>query len=50
VDQSFKLVPEEDDPMAPATALLLGIALATLGPVVYFVSLPWRRKAEKLSD
>jgi amino acid transporter len=44
-DQSFKWELEGDDPMAPAVALLLGIALAALGPVVYFVSLPWRRKA-----
>ena len=49
-DQSFKWVPEQDDPMAPATALLLGIALAALGPVVYLASLPWRLAITNPSD
>ena len=43
-DQGCKWVPEADDPIAPATALLLGAVLATLGPAVYLVGLTLRRK------
>jgi 1,4-dihydroxy-6-naphthoate synthase len=43
-DQAGKWVPEEDDPIAPAAALLLGAGLAALGPVVYFAA---RRLASK---
>ena len=37
-DQGGKWVPEGDDPIAPAAALVLGTVLAALGPVIYFVS------------
>ncbi len=35
----------DDDPIAPAYALMLGMALAALGPVVYWASQAWRRDA-----
>jgi amino acid transporter len=35
-DQAGKWTPEEDDPIAPRWALLLGAVLAALGPAVYF--------------
>jgi amino acid transporter len=43
VDQSGKVVPEGDDPMAPAVALILATVLAALGPVVYFLRRLWQR-------
>jgi amino acid transporter len=46
-DQGSKWLPEGDDPLSPRTALLLGAGLAALGPVVYFLSRAWLRRAEK---
>ncbi len=37
-DKASKWTPEEDDLLAPAAALLLGAALAVLGPVCYVAS------------
>jgi amino acid transporter len=46
-NQAGKWVPEGDDPIAPAFALLLGTFLAALGPVIYFVSAGLRRGHEE---
>jgi amino acid transporter len=46
-DQSSKWVPEGDDPIAPAAALLLGTLLTALGPVIYFVGRSFRRPAKE---
>ncbi len=46
-DQSRKWVPEGDDPIAPAAAIVLGMFLAALGPVVYFARRGFRRPALK---
>jgi amino acid transporter len=43
-DQAGKWIPEEDDWIAPAVALLLGAVLAALGPVVYLAARPLARK------
>jgi amino acid transporter len=47
-DQAGKWVPEGDDPLAPAPALLLGAFLAALGPLVYWGSWVRRRRAARL--
>jgi amino acid transporter len=44
-DQARKPVPEEGDPLSPAAALLLGVVLAALGPVIYGVSRRLFRRA-----
>jgi amino acid transporter len=43
-DQAGKWAPEEGDPIAPASALILGTILASLGPVIYFVNRGLRRQ------
>jgi amino acid transporter len=43
-DQGGRWVPEGDDPIAPASALVLGAFLTALGPVIYFVSGGLRRR------
>jgi amino acid transporter len=37
-DQSQRWTPEGDDPMSPAQGVLLGAAVVSLGPAVYFLS------------
>ena len=44
-NQIGKWVPEGDDPIAPASALLLGAALASLGPLVYLFGAELRRRS-----
>jgi amino acid transporter len=44
-DQGGKWIPEGDDPIAPASALLLGALLTVLGPLIYFLSRGLRRRA-----
>ena len=39
---------DEDDPFAPAVALLLGVFLTALGPVIYFASRALRRRQEQM--
>jgi amino acid transporter len=41
-DQGQRWEVEEGDPFSPAVALLLGAALAALGPVLYFAGRPFR--------
>jgi amino acid transporter len=37
-DQAGRWTIEKDDPMSPARALILGVVLAGLGPVIYWIS------------